>query len=57
VLTATSVAALTNGGFDGVTTLAEEVENPRRNVMLAAVGVVLSTGRFGGLQIYLAQLV
>ncbi|MBM3724336.1 MAG: APC family permease [Acidobacteria bacterium] len=57
VLTATSVAALTYGGFDGVTTLAEEVENPRRNVMLAAVGVVLFTGLFGGLQIYLAQLV
>jgi amino acid transporter len=57
VLTATSVAALTYGGFDGVTTLAEEVENPRRNVMLAAVGVVLFTGIFGGLQIYLAQLV
>ena len=57
VLTATSVAALTYGGFDGVTTLAEEVENPRRNVMLAAVGVVIFTGLFGGLQIYLAQLV
>ena len=26
ILTATSVAALTYGGFDGVTTLAEEVE-------------------------------
>lgn len=57
VLTATSVAALTYGGFDGVTTLAEEVHNPRRNVMLAAVGVVLFTGIFGGLQIYIAQLV
>ncbi|MBM3787890.1 MAG: APC family permease [Acidobacteria bacterium] len=57
VLTATSVAALTYGGFDGVTTLAEEVENPRRNVMLAAVGVVLFTGLFGGLQVYLAQLI
>ncbi len=57
VLTATSVAALTYGGFDGVTTLAEEVKNPRRNVMLAAVGVVLFTGIFGGFQIYMAQLV
>lgn len=57
VLTATSVAALTYGGFDGVTTLAEEVKNPRRNVMLAAVGVVLFTGLFGGFQIYIAQLV
>ncbi|MDZ4800696.1 MAG: APC family permease [Bryobacteraceae bacterium] len=57
ILTATSVAALTYGGFDGVTTLAEEVRNPRRNVMLAAVIVVLFTGVFGGLQVYLAQLV
>ncbi len=57
ILTATSVAALTYGGFDGVTTLAEEVENPRRNVMLAAVIVCLFTGLFGGLQVYLAQLV
>jgi putrescine importer len=57
ILTATSVAALTYGGFDGVTTLAEEVRNPRRNVMLAAVIVCVFTGIFGGLQVYLAQLV
>lgn len=57
ILTATSVAALTYGGFDGVTTLAEEVRNPRRNVLLAAVIVCLFTGVFGGLQVYLAQLV
>jgi amino acid transporter len=57
ILTATSVAALTYGGFDGVTTLAEEVKNPRRNVLLAAVIVCLFTGIFGGLQVYLAQLV
>lgn len=56
ILTATSVAALTYGGFDGVTTLAEEVENPQRNVMLAAVGVCLFTGLFGGLQVYLGQV-
>jgi putrescine importer len=57
ILAATSVAALTYGGFDGVTTLAEEVKNPRRNVLLAAVIVCLFTGLFGGLQVYLAQLV
>ncbi|MCC6389726.1 MAG: APC family permease [Bryobacterales bacterium] len=57
ILTATSVAALTYGGFDGVTTLAEEVENPRRNVLLAAVAVCLFTGIFGGLQVYVAQMV
>lgn len=57
IATATSVAALTYGGFDGVTTLAEDVKNPRRNVLLATVLVCLFTGIFGGLQIYLAQRV
>jgi len=57
IATATSVAALTYGGFDGVTTLAEDVKNPRRNVLLATVLVCLFTGLFGGLQIYLAQRV
>lgn len=54
---ATALAALTYGGFDGVSTMAEEVENPRRNVLLATVFVCLFTGIFGGLQIYLAQRV
>jgi len=54
---ATSFAALTYLGFDAVTTLAEDVENPRRNVMLAAVGVCVFTGLFGGLLVYLGQLV
>ncbi len=40
-----------------VTTLAEDVKNPRRNVMLAAVGVCVFTGLFGGLLVYLGQLV
>ena len=55
--TATSFAALTYLGFDSVTTLAEDVRNPKRNVMLAAVGVCVFTGLFGGLLTYLAQLV
>ena len=49
--------ALTYLGFDAVTTLAEDVKNPRRNVMLAAVGVCVFTGLFGGLLVYLGQLV
>ena len=53
---ATSFAALTYLGFDAVTTLAEDVKNPRRNVMLAAVGVCAFTGIFGGLLVYLGQL-
>jgi putrescine importer len=39
---ATSFAALTYLGFDAVTTLAEDVQNPRRNVLLATVVVVSS---------------
>jgi putrescine importer len=57
IATATSLAALTYIGFDGVTTLSEEVENPRRNILLATVYVCLFTGIFSGLQIYLAQRV
>src|SRR5262249_19947969 len=57
VRTATSFAALTYIGFDAVTTLAEVVRNPRRNVLLATVLVCLFTGTFGGLLVYLGQLV
>jgi putrescine importer len=57
IATGTSVAALTYGGFDGVSTLSEEVENPRRNILIATVFVCLFTGIFGGFEIYLAQRV
>jgi putrescine importer len=53
----TSLAALVFIGFDGVSVLAEEVKNPRRNVLLASLLVVLFTGLFSGLQVYLAQRV
>lgn len=55
VMTATSFAALTYIGFDGVTTLAEDVKNPKRNMLLAPILVCLFTGLFSILQIYLAQ--
>jgi putrescine importer len=54
---ATSFAALTYLGFDAVTSLAEDVKNPRRNVMLSAVVVCAFTGIFGGLLVYLGHLV
>jgi amino acid transporter len=57
VMTATSLAALTYIGFDGVTTLAEEVKNPRRTVPLATVLVCLLTGLFSSVEVYLAQRV
>lgn len=52
---ATSFAALTYIGFDGITTLSEEVKNPRRNVMLATVLVCLLTGLLSGAEAYLGQ--
>jgi putrescine importer len=57
VWTATSFAALTYIGFDGVTTLAEDVKDPKRNVLLATVMVCLFTGVFGGLEVYLGAMV
>jgi putrescine importer len=53
---ATALAALTYIGFDGITTLSEEVKNPKRNVLLAAVLVCVITGVWSGAQVYLAQL-
>jgi putrescine importer len=53
----TSFAALVFIGFDGVSILAEEVKNPKRNILLASVLVCVFTGLFSGVQVYLAQLV
>jgi len=50
----TALAATTYIGFDGVSILAEEVENPRRNVMLASVLVCVFTGLFAAFQVFLA---
>jgi amino acid transporter len=53
--TATSLAALTYIGFDGITTLAEDVKEPKRTVPLAVVLVCLLIGICVGAQVYLAQ--
>lgn len=53
---ATALAALTYIGFDGITTLSEEVKNPRRNIMIGAMLTCLITGIWSGAQIYLSQL-
>ena len=37
MLGGTSIAVLTYIGFDGISTLSEEAENPRRNILLATV--------------------
>lgn len=55
--TATSLAALTYIGFDGVTTLAEEVKEPKRSVPIATVLVCLLTGAFSVVEVYLGQMV
>jgi putrescine importer len=52
---ATSFAALTYIGFDGITTLSEDVENPKRNVLLATVLVCVLTGVISGAEVYLGQ--
>ncbi len=57
LFTGTSVAVLTYIGFDGISTLSEEAENPRRNILLATVLVCLITGVLSSLEVYGAQLV
>jgi len=52
----TSVAVLTYIGFDGVSTLSEEVENPKRNIFLATVLVCVITGFLASAEVYGAQL-
>ena len=54
---ATSVAVLTYIGFDGISTLSEEAENPERNILYATVLVCLITGVLSGIEVYGAQLV
>ena len=52
----TSVAVLTYIGFDGISTMAEEVENPRRNILLATVLTCLVIGILSAVEVYTAQL-
>ncbi len=55
--TATSLAALTYIGFDGISTLAEDVKAPKRTVPLAIVLVCLLMGLCAGVIVYLSQRV
>jgi len=57
VFRGTSIAVLTYIGFDGISTLSEEAENPRRNILLATVLVCVITGALSSLEVYAAQLV
>ena len=51
-----ALAVLTYIGFDGISTLSEEVHNPRRNILLATVLVCFITGVLSSLEVYTAQL-
>lgn len=57
VFTGTSIAALTYIGFDGISTLSEEVKDPRRNILRATVLTCLITGVLASLEVYFGQLV
>jgi amino acid transporter len=57
VLGGTSIAVLTYIGFDGISTLSEEVENPRRNILLATVFTCVAIGLLSAMEVYAAQLV
>src|SRR5499427_112228 len=57
VLGGTSIAVLTYIGFDGISTLSEEAENPRRNILLATVLTCLVIGILSAFEVYAAQLV
>jgi amino acid transporter len=52
----TSIAVLTYIGFDGISTMSEEVENPRRNIMLGTVLTCLFIGILSAAEVYVAQL-
>jgi len=53
----TSIAVLTYIGFDGISTLSEEAENPRRNIMLATVLTCVVIGVLSAVEVYIAQLI
>jgi amino acid transporter len=55
--TATSLAALTYIGFDGITTLAEDAKEPKRTVPLSIVLTCVVIGFCAGLEVYLGQRV
>jgi putrescine importer len=57
VLGATSIAVLSYIGFDGISTLSEEAENPRRNILLATVLTCFVIGVLSAFEVYAAQLI
>jgi putrescine importer len=56
VATGTSLAVLTYIGFDGISTLSEEVKDPKRNILRATVLICLIIGILSAIEVYAAQL-
>jgi putrescine importer len=54
---ATSIAVLMYLGFDGISTLSEETDNPERNVLRATVLTCVVTATISALEVYAAQLI
>ncbi len=57
IMGATSLAALSFLGFDGISTLSEDARNPQRDIWRATVLVCFIAGGLFILQTYLAQMV
>lgn len=57
LFTGTSLAVLTYIGFDGISTLSEEVKDPRRNILRATVLTCFIIGVLSTIEVYAAQLV
>jgi len=53
----TSVAVLTYIGFDGISTLSEEAENPRKNILRVTVLTCVVIGFLSAAEVYVAQLI
>ena len=57
IMSATPIAVLSFLGFDGISTLAEDAKDPKRNVARATVLVCFIAGAIFVLQTYLGQLI
>lgn len=57
VMAATPVAVLSFLGFDGISTLAEDAKNPKRDIGRATIWVCIIAGGLFILQTYLGQLI
>ena len=57
VLHGTSIAVLTYIGFDGISTLADEARNPRRDIPRAIVWTCVLAGLLATIEVYAAQMV